>query len=78
MPIAREKLLALWDLDTLPACDEGMDLAKRFLERAGEAVDQLDSPEAIISLRNALIRAHKELVFHRGGCPKCNESALDE
>lgn len=44
-----------------------MDLAARFLERAGEAVDRLDEAN-IIAVRNALIRAHKELVAHRAMC----------
>jgi len=48
MPIDRTQLLSLWKLDEPPACGEGMDLAARFLERAGEAVDRLD--EANISL----------------------------
>ena len=42
MPIDRAQLLALWKLDELPACQEGMELAARFLERAGEAEDRLD------------------------------------
>ena len=73
MPIDRAQLLALWKLDELPACQEGMELAARFLERAGEAEDRLD--EANIPLvRNAMIRSHKELVDHRATCPKCNEA----
>ena len=38
-----------------------MELAARFLERAGEAVDRLDEAN-IIAARNAMIRAHKELI----------------
>jgi hypothetical protein len=73
MPIDQTQLLSLWKLDELPACDEGMELAARFLERAGEAVDRLDEAN-IIAVRNALIRAHKELVAHRAMCPNCNEA----
>ena len=72
MPIDRAQLLSLWKLDELPACAEGMELAARFLERAGEAVDRLDEAN-IIAARNAMIRAHKDLIAHRAGCPKCNE-----
>jgi hypothetical protein len=74
MPIDRTQLLALWKLDELPACDEGMGLAARFLERAGEAVDKLDDPTKIIAVRNALIRAHNDLIEHRANCPHCNEA----
>ena len=70
--IDKEAFLALWKLDELPACEEGMDLARRFLLRAGEAVDKLDQTD-VIATRNALIRAHKELTAHRAECPLCNE-----
>ena len=73
MPIDRAQLLALWKLDELPACDDGMELASTVLERAGDAVDKLDDPTKIIAVRNALIRAHKDLIDHRANCPKCNE-----
>ena len=73
MAIDRAQLLALWKLDELPACEEGMELAGRFLERAGEAVDRLDEAN-IIAARNAMIRAHKELIAHRATCPNCNEA----
>ena len=69
MAIDRTQLLALWKLDELPACDEGMELAARFLERAGEALDEAN----IIAVRNAMIRAHKDLIAHRATCPNCNE-----
>ncbi|HMH15185.1 MAG TPA: hypothetical protein VK578_18935 [Edaphobacter sp.] len=73
MAIDRAQLLALWKLDELPACVEGMELAARFLERAGDAVDRLDDPTQIIAVKNALIRAHKDLIDHRATCPNCNE-----
>ena len=70
--IDKQAFLALWKLDELPACDVGMELARFFLLRAGDAVDRLDQ-DAVIATRNALIRAHKELVAHRAECPNCNE-----
>ena len=70
MPIDRAQL---WNLDELPACQEGMELAARFLERAGEAEDRLDEANIPI-VSNAMIRSHKELVDHRATCPKCNEA----
>jgi hypothetical protein len=48
-------------------------MAARFLERAGEAVARLDDSAKIIAVRNALIRAHKDLIDHRANCPNCNE-----
>jgi hypothetical protein len=49
-----------------------MELARRFLLRADEAVAKLDQTD-VIATRNALIRVHKELIGHRSECPKCNE-----
>ncbi|HMH13452.1 MAG TPA: hypothetical protein VK578_10115 [Edaphobacter sp.] len=72
MAIDRTQLLARWKFDELPACDERMELASLFLERAGEAVDRLDEANTI-AVRNALIRAHKDLIDHRADCPNCNE-----
>ena len=65
--IDKQAFLALRKLDELPACDAGMELARSFLLRACEAVDRLDQ-DAVIATRNALIRAHKELVAHRSEC----------
>jgi hypothetical protein len=73
MPINRSQLLALWSLDEVPFCDEGLDFAGRFMERAFEACDTRGEEDGI-PRRNALIRAHKDLVSHRGTSPKCNET----
>jgi hypothetical protein len=35
MPVDCKALLALWDLENIPACDVGMELAKTFLECCG-------------------------------------------
>ncbi|WP_157468280.1 hypothetical protein [Edaphobacter aggregans] len=37
--IDKQAFLSLWKLDELPACDEGMELARRFLLRAGESIN---------------------------------------
>jgi hypothetical protein len=60
------------ELDEIPACEDDMEFVARFLECAGEAVDRLDEA-TIISTRNALIRAHKDLVAHCASCANCNE-----
>jgi hypothetical protein len=54
--IDKQAFLALWKLDELPACDVGMELARSFLLRAGDAVDRLDQ-DAVIATRDAQ-RAH--------------------
>jgi len=70
--IDRDKLLSLWTLEDLPACDDGMDLARHFLECAVDALEPTDDFE-VVGQRNALIRAHKAFIEHRGACLKCNE-----
>jgi hypothetical protein len=66
------RLPELWNLEDLPACDEGMELAEAFITRCLEAVNSLDEAEAIPK-RNAIIRTHKAFIEHRSSCPKCNE-----
>ena len=39
MPIDTISLLSLWKLEDIPACDEGMELARELLEACGTAVD---------------------------------------
>jgi hypothetical protein len=74
MPVDRNKLLALWKLDEVPFCDEGLELATVFMERAFEACEVRGEEDALPK-RNAMIRAHKLLVAHReSSCPKCNEA----
>jgi hypothetical protein len=72
MPANLPRLLELWNLEQMPACDEGMELAEHFIARALEAVNIHDEAEAIPK-RNAIIRAHKVFTEHRGTCGKCNE-----
>jgi len=72
MPANLPRLLELWNLEEMPACDEGMELAELFIVRCLEAVAILDEAEAIPK-RNAIIRAHKTFVEHRAACGKCNE-----
>jgi hypothetical protein len=48
MPIDREGLLSLWNLEDLPPCDEDMGAAKTFLLRAFIAVDRLDEADMVL------------------------------
>jgi hypothetical protein len=48
MPIDREELLGLWkNIEDIPACDEGMEYVRAFLEVAGECVDELGRSQPI-------------------------------
>jgi hypothetical protein len=72
MPIQNDALLSLWDMENMPACDEGMDLAKRFLETAGECVSTLGKGRTSTS-RNDLLWTYNAMVLHSDKCEKCNE-----
>jgi hypothetical protein len=67
MPVDSKALLALWKIDEIPACDEGMELARAFLETCGRALESTEDEEFTIIQR---WRAYSR---HRGACDKCNE-----
>jgi hypothetical protein len=72
-PIDTEKLLDLWeDIEDIPACARGMDLARNFLEVAGECVDELGRSQPG-SMRLALLNTYDAMVKHRMLCECCNE-----
>jgi hypothetical protein len=65
-------LLALWYPEDMPACAEGMMLARAFLISCGEGVKRLgaEEPSDRITDMNACYMA---LVEHGEGCDDCNE-----
>jgi hypothetical protein len=72
MPIDRKALLALWDLENIPACDVGMELAKTFLECCGAGVHRLGSEEPADRITE-IAASYTALVEHGADCDKCNE-----
>jgi hypothetical protein len=68
MPIDADRLLSVWDVRNMPACDEGMELARLFLEAAGRAIG---SPE---HLEFAMMRSWQIYCRHRSACDKCKEA----
>jgi hypothetical protein len=73
MPVQSDALLSLWDMENMPACDEGMELARRFLEAAGECVSTLGRVRTSSS-RNDLLWTYNAMVNHSDRCEKCNET----
>jgi hypothetical protein len=67
-----QNLLNLWKLEDMPACEEGMELARMFLITAGEGVDKLgtEEPADRITEINA---AYMAMVNHGIGCDNCKE-----
>jgi hypothetical protein len=72
MPIDRNALLALWKLEDIPACDEGMELARTFLESCGQGVDRLGIEEPADRI-SQIAASYTAMVEHGSGCEKCNE-----
>jgi hypothetical protein len=67
-----EALLALWELENMPACEVGMQLAKTFLESCGEGVNRLGFEEPADRITE-ITTAYRALTEHSGDCDDCNE-----
>ena len=72
MSIAPHQLMPLSDLESIPACDEGIQLAHTFLDAAGECVNRLGIGRTS-GTRSALLEALNAMEMHGDRCPKCNE-----
>jgi hypothetical protein len=70
MPIDTISLLSLWKLDEIPACDEGMELARSFLEACGDAVDRVGGADTA-GLRTEFTTRYNTFLTHYAKCPKC-------
>jgi hypothetical protein len=66
MPIDRNALLALWKLEDIPACDEGMMLAEAFLESCGEGVNRLGIEEPADRIADITAMLHGACRARRG------------
>jgi hypothetical protein len=72
MVVDESKLMALWNLDEIPACDEGVKLASEFLTACSRAVEQVGVVESF-SLRSDFHFKFSKYAAHYEGCDKCNE-----
>jgi hypothetical protein len=66
------KLLALWNTDDFPTCEEGMMLARAFLISCGEGVNRLGTEEPADRITD-MTACYMALVEHGEGCDNCNE-----
>ena len=73
MQINRDKLISLWNLEDIPACDEGTMLAQTFLEASGECLSN-QGPGRTSSTRSSLLNAYNAMVKHSDTCEKCNDT----
>jgi hypothetical protein len=73
MSIETNNLLSVWaNLEDIPACHEGMRLAKAFLETAGECVNTLGRGRTS-GTRATLLAPYNRMEEHGNRCDKCNE-----
>jgi hypothetical protein len=72
MPVKSDTLLFASNVEKMPACDERMELALRFLEAAGECVNSLGRGRTSTS-RADLLWTYNAMVNHSDRCDKCNE-----
>jgi hypothetical protein len=70
--IDSKAFLSLLKLPDMPACDEGMELAKQFLEACGYAVANVDAEDST-DLTVRFVQCWNAFLKHRNDCPKCNE-----
>jgi hypothetical protein len=73
MAVKSDSLLSLWDMENISACDEGMELARRFLEAVGECVKTSGHGRTSGS-RSDLLWTYNAMVNHSDKCAKCNEA----
>lgn len=66
LTIDTKALMTLFpNLDEIPACDVGMELARKFLESCGDALETGNAANF-----NARFESYNR---HRANCEKCNE-----
>jgi hypothetical protein len=72
MPVQNDALLSPLNIERMPACDERLDLALKFLKAAGECVNTLGHARTSTS-RADLLWTYNAMVNHSDRCQKCNE-----
>jgi hypothetical protein len=72
MTINPEALIDLWNIENVPACPAGMELARQFLIVCGMGVDRLGVEEPGDRVTE-IEAAYKALADHGADCPDCNE-----
>jgi hypothetical protein len=68
----RTALLALWDIEEMPACEEGMMLAQAFLESCGEGVNKLGTEDPSDRITD-ITDCYTAMVEHGIDCDSCKE-----
>jgi hypothetical protein len=68
----QEMLAEYWKIEDIPACDEGMELARLFLESCARAVEVVSFADTL-TLRADFHFRFSKYAAHRADCEKCNE-----
>jgi hypothetical protein len=72
MPVQNDALLPPLNIERMPACDERLEFALRFLKAAGECVNTSRHARTSTS-RADLLWTYNAMVNHSDKCDKCNE-----
>ena len=70
-----QQFISQWDMETIPACDEGMTLLLQFAEAHPTAYQWADQRNFIELTHPMFAKLPKWMAFarHVSTCPKCNE-----
>jgi hypothetical protein len=71
MPVKNETLSSLSNPEKMPACDERLELALKFLKVAGECVNSLGHRRTSTS-RADLLWTYNAMIHHSDKCDKCS------
>ena len=72
MPVQNDVLLPPLNIERMPACDERLELALKFLKTAGECVNTW-GPARTSTSRADLLWTYNAIVNHSDKCDKCND-----
>ena len=72
MAVIEEKSIDVWNLENVPACDEGMKLAAEFMAACLRGVERVGA-EQTLTLRGDFHFKYSRFAAHFEGCKKCSE-----
>jgi hypothetical protein len=68
-----EKMFGMWNIENVPACDEGLKLAADFMAACLRGVEQVGL-EQTLTLRGDFHFQYSRFAAHYEGCDKCGEA----
>ena len=72
MAVIDEKIFGIWNIENVPACDEGMKLAADFMTACLRGVERVGVKQTL-TLRGDFHFQYSRFAAHYEGCDECNE-----